>query len=338
MNWLQSPLTVEVDLTSYCNAACPSCRRTYNIDDMQLHHFDVDVWKNMLNNLDGIIIDKFVFNGNWGDSFMHKDILEIIDSIAEYDRYARIYIDTNGGMRKPEFWASAAKLFKEKLFYPVVVRFGIDGIDNFSNDVYRVDVEYDKVLENALAFNNAGGVSQWNMTVFDHNVTYLWEAVEIADEYKFSMFRSRPSYSRQVQDKHKNIKATTYCYETHKKEDIFFNKKLSNGLNTHTILYPAQHKLKSKCYWQAQQKVQIDPWANVWPCCHISGETLDYDKSSDEYIMNVFEDTWQKYGYKCNNLEKHTLKEILTSKYFANDVDETIENNPWAACSRYCGV
>ena len=50
---------------------------------------------------------------------------------------------------------------------------------NYTNDLYRVDVVYDTVIRNAKAFIDAGGFAQWNMTVFDPQLHQIREAMHL---------------------------------------------------------------------------------------------------------------------------------------------------------------
>ena len=79
MNWRDSLTTLEIDVSSYCNAACPSCRRTQHKENLSLVHFDLETWKKLwTQDLNGMKIKKLVLNGNWGDPMMHKDFVERI--------------------------------------------------------------------------------------------------------------------------------------------------------------------------------------------------------------------------------------------------------------------
>jgi hypothetical protein len=38
-----------------------------------------------------------------------------------------------------------------------------------TNHLYRENVEWKKIMENARAFISAGGTAHWDMLIFDHN-------------------------------------------------------------------------------------------------------------------------------------------------------------------------
>ena len=48
------------------------------------------------------------------------------------------------------------------------VIFSLDGLED-TNHIYRVGVQFKKVMENTQAFINAGASAHWDMLVFKHN-------------------------------------------------------------------------------------------------------------------------------------------------------------------------
>lgn len=335
MKWSEILDGVEIDVSSFCNAKCPSCRRTWHGDEMPLTHFDINVWKRFWQeDLKDFKLRKLVLNGNWGDSLMHKDILEMIEYPAKHNPNIKLFIDTNGGMRNPEFWAEFAEKLTSIYVNPIV-RFGIDGTDNFTNDIYRVKVEYDRVIENTRAFINAGGLAQWRMTVFDHNVHQVHKAHDIAERMGFLNFRSRKSYSRKIYDPNDNVTSTTFCYDSMDHAKIFINSKFkptSQAKFTKGAMYREPTFVEHACIWYRERRVQIDPFMNVWPCCHISGELLDTE------TIDIKKDSWSKYGFQHNNLKKHSFREILDSDYFTKEIEDAVDDARWSPCRKVCGV
>ena len=355
MNWYDNLTTLEIDVSSFCNAACPSCRRTQHRQDLELIHFDLDVWKKLwLVDLKNVTIEKLVLNGNWGDPMMHKHFVEMLKYPRMHNPDIQVSIDTNGGYRNEKFWSSLAEVLNV-YEHPVIVRFGIDGISNYTNDLYRVDVVYDTVIRNARAFIDAGGFAQWNMTVFDHNYHQIRDAMHLAADYNFVSFRSRKSYARRIHDKDDNVRATTYCYEGKNmkikkflyenfepNEDTIFTMvrlpaSFNNRLKGKNMMYQVQPQ-QHKCIWFRERRLQIDPYMNVWPCCHISGELMENDSTSEHFKIDIFEDSWKKYEYKCNNLKHNSFKDIVQHNYFTKEIDDAVNSARWKPCIKYCGV
>ena len=193
------------------------------------------------------------------------------------------------------------------------------------------------------------------MTVFDHNYHQIKQAMDLANDYNFVSFRSRKSYARIIFDRDDNARATTYCYENKNQtilkfmypnyelrdEDIFTMVRLPASLNGRlgekSMVFHIDEQ-NHKCIWFRERRLQIDPYMNVWPCCHISGELMDTDSASEHYKMDIFEDSWKKYEYKCNNLKHNSFQDVVQHNYFTKEIDDAVNSARWKPCRKYCGV
>ena len=77
-----------IDITTYCNAACPQCHRTNpdnlnKVDWLPLVQWSLKDFMISFTTEDMIKIDKFELCGTWGDPIMNKDVKEIIEYIIE---------------------------------------------------------------------------------------------------------------------------------------------------------------------------------------------------------------------------------------------------------------
>jgi len=98
-------------------------------------------------------------------------------------------MNTNGGMRKPEFWAKMGTLFSKKLrdHWSWQITFSIDGLAD-TNHLYRRNVEWDKLVANAKAFIDAGGRAEWDYLIFKHNEHQIDEAKQLSKDMGFYAF------------------------------------------------------------------------------------------------------------------------------------------------------
>lgn len=158
----------QLEITSYCNAACPQCPRNNNGQGIN---------KRMpLCHLERTVIDKtftwdlcqrlrqVFFCGSYGDPIMHPDFIDILHDFRKKNPTLWLYFHTNGGVHDPDYWRKIAEI----LAGYGQIDFGIDGLEDTLH-LYRRNVDYHKVIENATAFIKAGGRSQWNFIVFKHN-------------------------------------------------------------------------------------------------------------------------------------------------------------------------
>lgn len=158
----------QFEITSYCNAACPQCPRNENGQGIN---------KRMpLCHLDRMVIDRafpidlcnrltqIFFCGSYGDPIMHPYFLDILRDFRKKNPTLWLYFHTNGGVHDKEYWTEIARIMAGY----GQIDFGIDGLEDTLH-LYRKNVQYNKVIENAQAFIQAGGRAQWNFIVFEHN-------------------------------------------------------------------------------------------------------------------------------------------------------------------------
>ena len=75
---------------------------------------------------------------------------------------------------------------------PDKVIFAIDGLED-TNHLYRVNTNFNKIMENAKAFINAGGLARWDFIAFAHNEHQIEEAKALAEQMGFVKFRYKKS-------------------------------------------------------------------------------------------------------------------------------------------------
>lgn len=158
----------QIEVTSHCNAACPQCPRNINggriNPHMPLQHLGRDI-------IDAAFpaslvqrLQQIFFCGSYGDPIMHPEFLEILQDFRHKNPTVWLYVHTNGGVHDPRYWDRMARIMAGY----GKVDFGIDGLDD-TNHLYRQNVKFNKVMDNAQAFIDAGGRAQWNCIVFEHN-------------------------------------------------------------------------------------------------------------------------------------------------------------------------
>jgi MoaA/NifB/PqqE/SkfB family radical SAM enzyme len=191
---------MHIELTNACNAACPMCVRTYNNSlltrpDLEIGQISFEQFKKYF---PPEIIKKcnlILFCGVHGDPCIAKDMLEICKYINEISRNTAVRVNTNGGMRKPEWWAELGKLFSKyprSMYNYWSVTFSIDGLED-TNHLYRRNVKWNAVTANAQAFIDAGGTAIWDYLIFKHNEHQILEAQELSKKMKFDEFVPKKS-------------------------------------------------------------------------------------------------------------------------------------------------
>jgi MoaA/NifB/PqqE/SkfB family radical SAM enzyme len=170
---------VELELSSHCNAQCPLCPRNlfgYQFNaGYPVRHLLLEDVKTIIDAEFLKQIDRFVFEGNFGDPLMNQDLIDIVEYLNK-----PVTIMTNGSLQTVNFWTKLAGL-------PVTVVFGIDGLQGV-HEVYRRGTDYDRVIKNATTFINAGGKAVWKMIEFDHNKHQITECEQLSKQLGFFSF------------------------------------------------------------------------------------------------------------------------------------------------------
>ena len=329
MNWLTNLREIKVEITSYCNAACPGCTRNVTggklVDNLDLNHMSLDLWERIMkHDTKSMQLETVIFDGNVGDFCMNPDALRFVELIKLYHPKTNIHISTNGGTRNQKFWLDLGKLLHN---HPHRIDFAIDGLED-THHIHRRNTTYDKVVTNMRSFIDAGGQASWVYTIFDYNTHQIEEARRRAIEYGCCIWHTRhsciPGEDLYTKTKNEEYEITTDTIENFStvfetlKDDMIFDNPRSEYTN-------------HVCSAFNERQIQIDFRGILWPCAYI-------------YATEVFNDgpTGRSPFYKTEsqvdklNLAKNTLREILTNDFFRYTLPEAIENKKWEVCKHWC--
>jgi MoaA/NifB/PqqE/SkfB family radical SAM enzyme len=174
----------QLEITSYCNAACPQCPRNklgVGINPyMPLTHLDRTVIDRAFDSNLCKQLKQVFFCGSYGDPIMHPEFLDILRDFRRKNPTLWLYVHTNGGVHEPDYWAEIASIMAGY----GQIDFGIDGLEDTLH-LYRKNVKYHKVIDNAQAFISAGGRAQWNFIVFRHNQHQVAQVQQIGQDMGF---------------------------------------------------------------------------------------------------------------------------------------------------------
>lgn len=168
--------SLELNITNYCQARCRTCRRTDTetgdtVPWLQLKHMENSELAYIVKQCKGLPM-TFDLCGEYGDPMMHPRIQRYIDELSSI---GRVSINTNGGLRNPEFYEMNAQ---NKM---LTFCFSIDGITHDVNWKYREGVDWDRAWRNMLTWFKSGGRGRWEYLVFEWNKHQLDSAKAFAN-------------------------------------------------------------------------------------------------------------------------------------------------------------
>lgn len=206
MNYEKLWLDFDFTISSYCNAACPSCKRYEDFlipefnPNQPLHpelkqlHMDFDIYKSIIERDIELFKDKYAtFEGELGDAITNPNILKFIDYSTGV--FKRLRIVTNGGLRTSKFFSNLGNKYNN-----LEIMFSIDGLDDEINQKYRRRVNTPKAYENMIAYNKSKYGAQgtfWQYLIFQHNWFEIPKILDIARKYRIAIelkVNSRPKF------------------------------------------------------------------------------------------------------------------------------------------------
>lgn len=323
---------IQIDHTSRCNCMCPQCARVVDgkivNPSMPIADLTIDDYKILLEPFDKNKITLF-HCGNYGDALVSPTWDETYEYSLKQD-VKKVRIATNGSMRTPDWWADLATKGGKK----VSVIFSVDGLED-TNHIYRVGSQFNKIMENAQAFINAGGHAEWAFIEFKHNYHQIEEAERIAKEMGFAKFTAK--YTARFADQDKKAEETRKGNVVEEKanqntqDKIDIRKKFSS-------FDEYVEKCPITCKYQRDKTIFVDMMMKVWPCCWLGAPEYFHRPTQQ---TKSFDHLFSLYGKDFNDMRKHGWK-VFDHEFFREYLD-----NSWNAqtdkfkriytCGRTCG-
>lgn len=313
---------IEFGITSKCNAGCPLCARHIAntstpksfpyLTQSNLPFSDFEKITNSLGNYTKNI--NCNFGGTVGDAMVHPDALNFFKLASSI--YRKVTCDTNGGVRNKDFWSTLGKLSSQ---YPIYITFSIDGLKD-TNPLYRINTNFDNIIDNAKTFIDAGGKADWKYIVFEHNQHQIDEANTLSKQLGFTKFTTH--HSRRFK-----LPTEKVSYDAYKKKASTVNSLVKqqgfelspSSVAKETIMPKIDGEIKCKSIEQGY--LYVCEMNKLWPCCHFHSETTNAKWYN---YWNIVE---TKYGKNFNSLENTTIEQLLNHEYFTEYLTSSWNDN-----------
>jgi len=346
-------MQITIEVTSNCQAKCPGCIRhkVFNPDTDLVSNppKNLNLPVNVHNSLIDEIADEvrfLTYDGSFGDSPFHPDFLELIEYAAsKCTKLIDLTISTNGSYKTPAFWKNLGEILHKYLPKRHHVMFDLDGIDNKTQNMYRISTDFDKIIENAEAFSSGGGVAVWKMIPFDFNDKLVKQAKELAWKHGFSHFqRNRVSRVEQkavqialseklgVLDEMKeededlqNISDKEVDKQIKNAQELIKDIKIDKNLEVWENLENAREVTGVTCIWANDNRYQISHDGSVWRCCWTNSNyqyKTEFDAGKRENWLRFT----SKYNEGWNNLHSHSFHDIINHDFFIKDLEDSFSN------------
>ena len=245
-----------VEASSKCNAWCPACPRNNKgfglIDGLVEQDLAPALFEETLINFPAL--ERVQFCGNYGDPIASSYINELVSIAKKYVK--KIQIHTNGGLRNANWWHEFADQLAD---IEHDVWFGIDGLKGV-HEIYRQGTDFDKIMQNATSFIDAGGYATWQFIPYKHNEHQTKDCFKLSQKMKFKKFKLAKLYRKQTVAKHYK---TGIEFELLPADSLKLLTNI-NRPNTTVELHNCMHLSIPSVYMSANGKLSR--------CCYLSNQ------------------------------------------------------------------
>ena len=328
INQLQS---VHIEISNRCQAKCPMCSRNHHggISNPLLKESDwtIQQFKNIFTPAIKKQIKKITFCGNFGDPLLNFHFVKMLDYIKDDDICVDIH--TNGSLRSKQFWKDLPKHLPAE--HKVV--FAIDGLAD-THSRYRIGTDYNKVMNNARAFINAGGTAEWSMIRFAHNAHQVDAAKEVSKYYKFKYFTLKDSSRFALENTFDVLNSYGHVVDTlepHIPEQ---------GIDVEQIPTLVDQSIID-CWAKKQFEVYIDAHLTLMPCCFLASIPYNWYNRKDK-LYNAKKTIEEQYKNLIDDLGDTSLHENSIEDIISKTSYQTVWTKYWTTqklytCARTCG-
>jgi MoaA/NifB/PqqE/SkfB family radical SAM enzyme len=316
-----------IEISSKCTLRCPRCARQEVPNGLINTELDLDFFKRnftpefVLDN-----VEKITFCGDDGDPIYAHDLIPVIQYIKAI-KPVEIVIVTNGSHKKISWWSDLGNLLDAN----DSVHFSIDGYDNVSNNLYRVNSDYDSIVTGICTLRDTSNCKIiWAAIAFQFNQDYLEQMQNFAKKLGVDVFQLTkstkfgsvyPSYGtddplqpseKYVSSSHRFERETTVLTTaTNNWQSISFtNNRLFNQTQSRNGITPLCEIGNKGLY--------IDARGRLFPCCWVANR---YNHNSE----------WQQIASNFD-LHTRTLSDTITDPFWNSE----FQTFRWQECQTKC--
>jgi MoaA/NifB/PqqE/SkfB family radical SAM enzyme len=317
-----------IEISSKCTLRCPRCARQEVPDSLVNTELDLEFFKrNFTPEFILANVEKITFCGDDGDPIYAHDLIPVVRYIKSI-KPVEIVIITNGSHKKAEWWQELGLVLTEQ----DTVHFSIDGWDNDSNNLYRVNSNFDSILEGVANLRSVSACRLiWAAIVFRFNEDHLadivstarscgFDAVQFTKSTKFGSVY--PSYG--VSDELEPGKQFVSSSHRFERDVVVLS---SRGLNTRVNatnlrLYRSVKEINGvqPLCKIGNKGLYIDAQGRLFPCCWVA----------NRYAHNL---EWKSIANKFD-LNVRTLIDAVTDDFWST----TFQNYNWQECQTKCAA
>lgn len=314
-----------IEISSKCTLRCPRCARQEAPDSLVNTELDLEFFKrNFTPEFIVKNVEKITFCGDDGDPIYAHDLIPVIEYIKSI-KPVEIVIITNGSHKKEYWWSELGSVLDDT----DTVHFSIDGWDNDSNNLYRVNSDFDSIVKGITGLRRTSACQLvWDAIAFRFNEQHLNTMQELARSLSMDVFQITKStkfgsvYSsygdNDLLEPSNTLVSKTQRFE---REIIALTQKTAY----------TEHKINVDLYNRAKDNTEIVPLCEIgnkglyidargrlFPCCWVA----------NRYSHNT---EWQALADQFD-LKQRTLQEVVVDPFW----EAEFKQFKWQECRTKC--
>jgi MoaA/NifB/PqqE/SkfB family radical SAM enzyme len=315
-----------IEISSKCTLRCPRCARQEVPGSLINTELNLDFFKrNFTPEFIRSNVEKMTFCGDDGDPIYAHDLVEVIGYIKNI-KPVEIVIVTNGSYKSIGWWESLGRV----LTAHDSVHFSIDGYDHESNIQYRVNSDWQSIMDGIWALRAATKAQLiWAAIAFRFNEDHIDQMVEQARTLgmdRFQLTKSTkfgsvyPSYGADdaLEPSEKFI-SSSHRFERDVIALTEAGKWNNIPLTNLTLFSQTQIRNNVRPLCEIGNKgLYIDARGRLYPCCWVA----------NRYSHNT---EWSAIAERFN-LNRRSLAEVLTDDFWTQE----FQTFRWQECQTKC--
>jgi len=315
-----------IEISSKCTLQCSRCARQEVPNGLVNTELNLEFFKrNFTPEFVQANVEKITFCGDDGDPIYAHDLISVIQYIKDI-KPVEIVIITNGSHKKLSWWIELGQL----LGHNDSVHFSIDGYDNNSNNLYRVNSDYDSIIAGLQTLRATSRCRiVWAAIAFKFNEDHLEFMQQFAKKLGVDVFQLTkstkfgsvyPSYGiddplqpdlKFVSNTHRFERDAIALTAAGSEQTISpTNKKLFDQTKSRNGVTPLCEIGNKGLY--------IDARGRLFPCCWVANR---YNHNSD----------WQQLANNFD-LNTKTLSDVIRDDFWT----EKFQSFKWQECQTKC--
>ena len=315
-----------IEISSKCTLRCPRCARQEVPNGLVNTELDLAFFKrNFTPEFVLANLEKITFCGDDGDPIYAHDLIDVITYI-KHIKPVEIVIVTNGSHKKESWWQDLGRVLDQN----DTVHFSVDGWDNHSNNLYRVNSDFDSIVSGISALRStsqcqlvwAAIAFRFNEDHFDqmsaHAKALQMDAFQLTKSTKFGSIYPNYGIADALEPSKKFISGS---HRFERDVTLLSNRGLKSAVrNVNMQLFQSTKEINgiTPLCKIGNKGLYIDARGRLFPCCWVANR---YNHNSD----------WQQIAGNFN-LHTRTLTDAVTDPFWNTD----FQTFQWQECQTKC--